>query len=702
MATERGFKPQLFHSANPGASIYRRTFNFSLISSHTLSGSRTIAGKMKSVTYIKFRVWTLAALNCAGAKNQPLLLLLTLSAALWLPLVSANDTTLDQPFKHYVTTTAQSSCASIKDNNNPTWTVDDRNTLLPKSVTTSPYTNPRGLTGVRLKGSTEQGATVVWTTIQSVAGLSSMQIETSIENHPQSQWVLDANCTVVQHRQLVYNDDFTAIALLVIDPANGATITTELLNPPLPVPSKISTDSKRIRIGLVDSGVNYTLPQINARLARDNKGQLVGYDFWDNDALPFDVHFSASPFRISRHGTGTASLLLKEASFIDLVPYRYPRPDMSRMENLIEHAANNQVRIIGLPLGGNIAAEWDSFAAAAKKHPNILFIASAGNNGRNIDQQPVYPASLDIDNLLVVTSADDFVVPADRVNWGRSKVDYMLPAEEQPVTDFNGNNATASGSSYAVPRAAALAAKFLRDNPDWHASDLIAEFARRYADGSSSRYVGGGYIADPAAEDTLEVKLVGVQTLTREKPVEQNPEQRVYKLPLSVFVLHEGWSKELVRNSLLEAEAILAQCNIALNSVTISELSMPAYLRDLETGSAKTLISALNNDTQFKPIKIFYARDTRMQTKFDGEAFGRGNTRRRPWMQDSVWLMNGIKDTGIALAHELFHVLSNSGEHIQSGDNLMQTRTSAGNTVLDPLQCSVAINNAKEHQILFD
>lgn len=657
---------------------------------------------MSSVSYTMIKVLTLAAINCFGAKRPSLLLIFVLTTVFWHSVASANNTTQPSAAAH-ATSVAVASCIAIKNENNPTWPIGDENTLLAKSVITSPYTNPRGLTGLRFTGTTELGSDIVWTTIQSVAGLSSMQIETKKDEFPQSQWVLDNNCEPRQHRRLVYGENMTAIELLVLDPATDVVQTTEILNPPLPVPSKISAEPTRLRIGMVDSGINYTLPQINARLARDDSGQLIGYDFWDNDPLPFDANFGASPFRVSRHGTGTASLLLREATFIDLVPYRYPRPDMSRMQELIKHAALNQVRIIGLPLGGNKADQWNSFAIAAREHPEILFVASAGNNGRNIDRQPVYPASLELDNLLVVTSANDFVVPAERVNWGRNTVDYMLPAEEQTIINFNGEQTKASGSSYAVPRAVALAAKMLRDNPQWQASDLIAEFARRYADGSSSRYVGGGYIADPIAKKTLEVKLVGVQTLPSEKPVTDDTNTRTYKLPLSVFVLHDDWSNELVRNSLLEAESILAQCNIAFNSVTISELSMPGYLRDLETGSARTLISALNNNnTEFKPIKIFYARDTRMHTPFDGEAFGRGNTRRRPWLQDSVWLMNGIEDTGIALAHELFHVLSNSGEHIQIDDNLMQTRTSPGNTALDPQQCAAAINNAKEQQILFD
>lgn len=649
------------------------------------------------------RVLTLAAIDCFDSKRQPLRRRLAVGSMLVLTMAPESAFAQSTNLPSLQTSSAAvASCLSIKSHSNPTWPVLEKNALLANSVVTSPYTNPRGLTGSRFTGSTEQGVNIVWTTIQSIAGLSSMQIEASINDHPQSQWILDEDCQPSNHSRLVYDENGMATHLLTIDPTTDAIQETALLNPPLPVPSSVSQEPNRIRVAMVDSGVNYTLPRINARLARTPDGELVGYDFWANDPLPFDAHFGASPFRITRHGTATASLLLKEAPFIDLVPYRYPRPDMSRMKELIAHAAKNKVRIIGLPLGGNKPDQWDSFAIAAQQHPDILFIASAGNNGRNIDQQPVYPASLDLDNLLVVTSADDFVVPAERVNWGRTKVDYMLPAEEQPVIDFNGDQSTASGSSYAVPRAAALAAKLLRDNPEWQATQIIAEFARRYADGTSSRYVGGGYIADPVAEDNWEVQLVGVQTLTREKPINEQAQELLYKLPLSVFVLHDGWSKEIVRDSLLEAESILAQCNIAFNSVTISELSVPAYLRDLETGRARTLVSALDNDTEFKPIKVFYARDTRMITPFDGEAFGRANTRRRPWLQDSIWLMNGIEDAGIALAHELFHVLSNSGEHIQTLNNLMQTRTSPGNTTLELLQCDAAVRNAKENRILFD
>ena len=57
----------------------------------------------------------------------------------------------------------------------------------------------------------------------------------------------------------------------------------------------------------------------------------------------------------------------------------------------------------------------------ARQHDNMLFVVSAGNNGRDIDSQPVYPASLNLDNLLTVTSSDEDGYPADGSNWGQGK-----------------------------------------------------------------------------------------------------------------------------------------------------------------------------------------------------------------------------------------------------------------------------------------
>jgi len=80
-------------------------------------------------------------------------------------------------------------------------------------------------------------------------------------------------------------------------------------------------------------------------------------------------------------------------------------------------------------------------------------------------------------------------------------------------------------------------------------------------------------------------------------------------------------------------------------------------------------------------------RDTRSRPAFDAEAIGRGNSRTRPELADTVWITATTRDPGVALAHELAHVLMDSGEHSEEPGNLMRDETSAKNTALTAAQC---------------
>jgi len=394
---------------------------------------------------------------------------------------------------------------------------------------------------------------------------------------------------------------------------------------------------------MVDSGVNYLLPDINLRLARDDDGRILGYDFWDLDGLPFDAHPVDSGFFVQRHGTRTASLLLREAPMAALVPYRYPRPDMTRMQAVIERAAADGVAILGMPLGGIQADVWIAFEQAARAHPELLFVVSAGNDGRDIDDEPVYPAALQLDNMIVVTSADDFVRPAERTNWGRRSVDFMVPAENVDAVDFSGEPIRVAGSSYAVSRVTALAARIKASRPASGALEIIEEIRRNwtYSDERTRRWVASGYIADP---------LSGGEILRRPLaayPAEASTESDELPLSLKVLVLDPAWAESRLAGIVEQAYDILAQCKISRGSVTIDAVEGAEYLRDLATGSARTLLDALGGEG----LTVVMARDTRMLEAYTGEAFGLGNTRMRPWLANSVWLMLDVDDPGIALAH---------------------------------------------------
>ena len=280
----------------------------------------------------------------------------------------------------------------------------------------------------------------------------------------------DGHCAIRTARRLHYDDDGRPDWLEWLDGVLEPTGEREQLNPPVPD----GPDSGGVPVALVDTGVNYLLPAIGARLARDPDGVLLGYDYWDLDRRPFDAHPVHSPFFPARHGTQTASLLLAEAPVARLFAYRYPRPDMSRMAALIEDAAAAGVRLVNLSLVGTAAAEWRGFEAAALRHPEILFVAAAGNHGRDLDLRPAWPAALPLANLIAVTAAGANGELAPGANWGRASVDLMAPAEGVLVTGFLGEPRLVSGSSYAAVRITALAACLLAAHPDWQTAELKA------------------------------------------------------------------------------------------------------------------------------------------------------------------------------------------------------------------------------------
>jgi len=148
-------------------------------------------------------------------------------------------------------------------------------------------------------------------------------------------------------------------------------------------------------------------------------------------------------------------------------------------------------------MGSYSRDDWICFYDGAKKHPNILFVISAGNDGFDIDSNPVFPASLDLENMVVVTSSDQFGRLPPQSNYGQVSVDLMVPAEKVDVFDHRGVYTTAGGSSYAAPRVAALAARYLTENTGASTADII-DFLKSRAINSRSSPVSFGWIPDPS------------------------------------------------------------------------------------------------------------------------------------------------------------------------------------------------------------
>ena len=112
--------------------------------------------------------------------------------------------------------------------------------------------------------------------------------------------------------------------------------------------------------------------------------------------------------------------------------------------------------------------------------------------------------------------------------------------------------------------------------------------------------------------------------------------------------------------------------------------NVDARFRIYRTPAARELARTLRPQAP----AVYFLDDTRQDPAFDAEAIGRSNSRTRPELADTVWITHPTRDPGIALAHELVHVLMDSGEHSVEPGNLMRDETSPESTHLSAAQCA--------------
>lgn len=180
----------------------------------------------------------------------------------------------------------------------------------------------------------------------------------------------------------------------------------------------------------------------------------------------------------------------------------------------------------------------------------------------------------------------------------------------------------------------------------------------------------------PAQE---EVRVIESRTL----PV---PESRAASLGLrlALYSFRGGrWSSEEIAAAVTQAGRLLAQCGVALSAAELHLVQAPRRFHAYFTPVSRELLRRL-------PVRkpaIFFVEDTHNEPPFDAEAVGRANAASRPELADTVWVAHGARDLAQVLAHELVHLLSDSGEHSDAPGNLMRADTSPGSARLTPPQC---------------
>lgn len=136
-------------------------------------------------------------------------------------------------------------------------------------------------------------------------------------------------------------------------------------------------DPGGVAVAIVSTGLDYTVPEIAARLARDGEGEMVGFDFTDSDPWPFDKGGA---------GTALAQALVAEAPGARIVPLRTSAGGVMSLGSVTAFLTKSpaKVAVVALPWGD--LAEWGTFLRAARFVPGTVFIVPEGTNVRPAPQ----------------------------------------------------------------------------------------------------------------------------------------------------------------------------------------------------------------------------------------------------------------------------------------------------------------------------
>jgi len=238
-----------------------------------------------------------------------------------------------------------------------------------------------------------------------------------------------------------------------------------------------TTGSKSVLVAIVDSGTDYTHPDLAANIYV-NAGEIAGngidddsngyvddvngYDFADGDADPMDfvghgTHVTGTVGAVGDNGVGTMGVNWNVSILPCKIGNDFGGPIASAAIEAINYAVTMGATVSNHSYGINPTQAFEDAIINAQANNHLLVVA-AGNSSSNNDIFPAYPASYPEDNIIAVAATDQNDDLAGFSSYGVTSVDIGAPGVNIWSTTpqagslfYNPNYDFSDGTSMASP-----------------------------------------------------------------------------------------------------------------------------------------------------------------------------------------------------------------------------------------------------------
>lgn len=145
----------------------------------------------------------------------------------------------------------------------------------------------------------------------------------------------------------------------------------------------------------------------------------------------------------------------------------------------IEYAVKKGAKIINASFGSSSKSSALQDAVNYAQDNGVLIVAAAGNDGKDIDNSPVYPASYADSNILTVAASTSGDQLAAFSNYGDTSVDVAAAGENILSTYMGDSYRVLSGTSMAAPMIAGMAGILRAKNKEASYSQLRAGLRKK-------------------------------------------------------------------------------------------------------------------------------------------------------------------------------------------------------------------------------